>query len=231
MREDKSKIVFLDFCDTVVDFQTADAFVNFCKKRTTYRKFPYRFKIFLHKTRLYGLVDSFFKKDQLGKMLDLLCFSGKERELIDKLAKEFYLEMIKPRFIQGVIEPVRKYIRDNYTVVIVSGGYDAYINYFASEFGIKYIVCNQFYYKKDIFKGKIKEHDCMGQEKISRIKLLAEQEGLILDSDNTVCFSDSESDIPLFKLCKKRFCVLSKEKYHNQTPKWVNDISGIVVWH
>lgn len=199
MANKKEKIALFDFCDTLVGFQTANAYVRFYIKHyaTFVVSIRYIFYKVLHRLKLLKFVG-----DEKQLLLSLL--KGCNQDLMNQAAKEYYENMIKPKLVLSLISELEKYQKDKYRIVIVSGGYDIYISLFAKEFGIQPedIISNKLLFNEKIFTGRF-DVDCMGEEKVRKLNSRFDK-----DKCEVVAYSDSESDMPMLKWADKAFMVI-----------------------
>ena len=94
------KLAILDFCDTIVDFQTANAYVNYTLDHfdihPIYRKI-------IHSS----IAKRFFSKHwMLEKRFLLFMLRGLDKEMLDRAAKGYYKDLIKPHFQIPVINKI-----------------------------------------------------------------------------------------------------------------------------
>ncbi|WP_026506105.1 HAD-IB family phosphatase [Butyrivibrio sp. NC3005] len=178
------KIALFDFCDTIVNFQTADNYVIY------YAEMRYG----------ENLRNKNYDKFQL-----LNCLKGEKKSDIEFFAERYYLEMIKPGLQTVVIDFIKKYQDTGYEIYIVSAGYSVYIDFFAKEFKVNGIIANDFLYQDEIFLGTISNRDCISEEKVQRLNEFFDK----CEIEDSVSFSDSISDLPFLKW-SNRGIVISK---------------------
>ncbi len=223
MNED---IVLYDFCGTLVDFQTANAFVRFVLDKTgRNRNLAEYFRIALHKFRLLALANRLYRKMSVNKALLLYQLKGLSAEDMDRYAKEFYELKIKPHLVQPVLERLKKDVAQNRRTIIISGGYEAYIKYFAKEFNVSDIICSELKYTKGKFTGKLIGCDCMDAQKVTRLYDYFPSLKNKSPKTSLTFYSDSETDLPLFKECKERITVIADDVI----PKWAQEISTEII--
>ena len=210
----EKEVVFYDFCDTLVSFQTANAFVRFVLNKSNNSNNSIEFfRKFIIKCRLTRIINLFYKRISVNKALLLRQLKGQSYDTLNKMAYEFYTTEIKPRLIKPVINRLEKDIREHNIIIIISGGYDIYLKYFVKEFKISHLICSELRFQKDIFMGSLLDSDCMGKEKVKRIRAYS---GLHLTDDfKKVCYSDSLSDLPLFEFCDERNLVIKRNQKIN----------------
>ena len=223
MNED---IVLLDFCGTVANFQTFDPFVLYVLRNTK----PNKYKILNNK---YFQIGCYY----LQKIQSLICshffiyktilikqLNGLDKNILSSLAQDYYYQKVKPNLVEPTLNIIKKYKSDGFRVVIISGGCDLYIKYFAEEFGIKDVIATQLDFEKDVCLGKIKGLDCMGSNK--KILLLDYLKRMGLNKNNLIaCLTDSKGDSSILNLCQKKI-IISKYKHQN----WVTPDMEEIIW-
>ena len=203
------KIAFFDFCETLVQFQTADNFVDFVRRSV---KSPFMnalefFRVCLVKVRFFALANR-LHQNNLHKKLKLLQMKNLPDDKVCFLAKQYYENEIKPCLINEMIIELKKKKRQGYFTVIISGGYEHYIRHFAEDFEVDLVVAT------DILSGRIDGLDCMGSNKIKKLKEYLSLD--LYDLENSVAYSDSLSDLPLFELVGNPVAVVKESQ------KWAN---------
>lgn len=205
------KIALFDFCETIVDFQSADAFCEFVK---THEKIKHTkwgsIRVFLNRTKLIKIVQLFYKDEYVNKIILLKEIKGLPKSRMEDLGMSYYKEIIKSHLIPVVVNEINQMKEKGYKIFIVSGGYDIYLKYFVDEYFIDGCICTELLFNNDVFSGKYIGHDCLGNEKVNRLKRYF---GITNDFTNmdSVSYSDSKSDLPLLKFSKKGV-VVSKKK-------------------
>ncbi len=196
------KVALFDFCDTMVDFQTGNAFTKYIIKHVDINmisKLVYKIKHTWYK-HILG-------KD-FEKYLLLQCCRGIKKNDMERLALNYYYEIVRPHLIRATVDKLLYYKNHGYKIYIVSGGFDMYLKYFAEEFGVDGVFSTKVQFKHNICTGKFDGIDCMGTNKI---KILKDFFGK--DSIDGVAYSDSITDLPLLKFVSSGFAVGVDEKY------------------
>jgi HAD superfamily hydrolase (TIGR01490 family) len=199
----KVSYILLDVCDTLVNFQTANAFTEYVIKK----KFPLRrFQLFLFRK----IFNNFILRKiliKLGfslKLMQLSLIKGIQKDELNELAKRFFKQMILPSLNNDVLDFLKQY--KSADVIIVSGGYDIYLRFLAEYIDASYLIASELdFSSQGKFTGNLKGVDCMGINKV--IKLF--DAGLLdkLKFEETAVLSDSISDLPLFSLGKYKIAV------------------------
>lgn len=220
------EVILYDFCGTLVDFQTANAFAKYAAKKCGLRNNLWDYlRIVINRLRLLSTINRLYKRISVNKALLLYRLKGQNSNDLDQYAYEFYQEQIRPHFIQPVLEQMKKDISDGKTVVIISGGYDIYIQHFAKEFGVKNLICTELNFKNNIFTGHIKGKDCMAEEKLKRLQRFFPEISSSHRSASMTLYSDSDSDLPLFNICRHRKVVLGSPPI----PSWAENIGAEII--
>ena len=210
-----NKVALFDFCDTIVSFQTANAFVEYAIYRFKSRRVFYSLYKLVNKTKLISGFYYFFIGHGASKRIPVLFLKGIEKNELERIAHDFYNERIRPKFIIPVLEQIKKLQVEGNTTIIVSGGYSIYIEYFAKEYGIDCVLANEILFRNNRCAGKYGE-ECMGRNKVARLaSLLPLNE---IDYLKSWAFTDDKSDIPLLELVQNRV-VVSKGAHQD----WVDD--------
>ena len=211
----KKKIALFDFCETIVDMQSADAFIDFARIQLGEPKFMKRLeqiRVFLVKIYFFKVINRVFSNNALHKRLKLLQLKGIKRSILEKMSEQYYTKKLKPRFFNKIIQIMKNHINQGNRVIIVSGGYKIYIKRFGKEFGIPdYDILTTeiiFDLKSDKCTGKF-EFDCMRQNKVTLLKsTLGDFDSI--DLKNSFAYSDSPSDLPMLSAVGNSFVISKK---------------------
>ena len=220
---ENDKVALFDFCETITDFQTADAYVDFVREKTRKKRMMmlHKIQVFLIKIRFIRALSILFPGLSINKKLTLLQLKGLKKNELDNFAYEYYTEMIKPHFIPVMIEKIKEYLTSGYTVGLVSGGYGIYLHYFVEEFGLDFCLSSNIEIKNGVCTGKLDGRDCLRDRKVELLNQLYQQK-----PTNSVAYSDSKSDMPLL-LWAKEGVVVSR----NNHQEWVdNKLFQEIIW-
>ena len=222
----KNKIALFDFCDTLVDFQTGDAFIDFIRENTKKKKALIfeKFRVFLIKIRFFSILSKIFPSNNWHKRLKLFQLKGITKNEIEHLSLLYYTEQIKPHLITRIIQELQQYKKEGYSIYIVSGGFSDYIIHFCKEFEINEPIATNIKYKNGICLGIIDGIDCMHAAKIDKIKNVIDLSNINLEQ--SVAYSDSVTDLPLLTIVKNGV-VLSKK--HSQHWATIYNLKEIIV--
>lgn len=224
----KIPIVAFDFCETLVDFQTADAYIDYvrentCGTRKVVMSILEKALIFFKKVRVIAILEKLTKhKLSLSKRLKLIQLRYKSYESLNTLAQDYYYKVIKPSLIPALIGKMIILQKKGFKIVLASGGYEIYLRYFAQDFKIDDILCTHIKFKNGLCKGTIDGMDCMNENKVKLIK-----EKYPVDIyELKYAFSDSPSDLPLLKHANEGTVV----SYINKQPWAKNNNLNEIIW-
>lgn len=189
------KVAVFDFCDTVVNFQTADRFVYYAIEHAENKKIKKR-KSILDKMQKMSFAKRIDKltdgKYSLNKRIILWQLRGASKQEMDEWSEAYYREEIVPNLHADILEIIQQYQEKGYFVYLASGGYDIYLRFFISDYRINGCVCTKLKFNKNIFSGKIYGWDCMRRNK-TRMLMACFKEHL----EHTVVYTDSKTDLSL----------------------------------
>ena len=208
-------LVVFDFCETLVNFQTANAFIDFVveRKKTIWSRFIASLEmIFLH-SRFFAVVDRFFPKYNISKRVNLMKIRGISEIDIKNFAINFHQNIINKRTIQPLLDELKRLVNNGDYVIIASGGYDVYLNLFASDYKVKYIVSSKIKFNNGKASGFLLDgKDCLYEEKVIQLDKLIHANNL--EFQHKISYTDSITDLPLLKWSNEGI-VVSKGKSQN----------------
>jgi HAD superfamily phosphoserine phosphatase-like hydrolase len=213
----KNLVVF-DFCDTITNFQTADAFVRFVNQKnpTLYSSFILKLADLLIHLRFFAILNRIFPKRGHIKRFNLLSLRGRNRETIQTCAEQFFWQRIVPNYHDEIIRELRNCVANNQIVVVSSGGYDSYLKLFCAQESVPFLHSTEIAFKGEKCLGVFDGPDCMYEQKVVKLQELIKKHNL--NFEKKIVYSDSASDMPLFQWADEGF-VVSKGK----SQKWAAD--------
>ena len=215
MRESRERIALFDFCETLVSFQTADEFVRFVRETSGSRRMRLLDKAhtLLRKAHVISLLERLFPGRSVNKRIVLLGLAGFTGSEIDRYAGLYYERRLRPNLIQRSVDALVALRDDGWRIVLVSGGYEPYLKYFAREFGIAEsdIIATRLKFRRGVCRGRFDGKDCMyGYKTVLLDRRFSRA------ATESVAFSDSKSDLPLLEWADRGVIVRRKE----QDVKW-----------
>lgn len=204
------RIALFDFCETIANFQTADRFVHYTRSLCGF--FPMRVKCRIHSMLVRkNLIDRLsirFPDKSINKRIILWQLRGVSKRILEKLAKSYYGNVIKQNLIPPVIAEMQSLKSSGYRIILVSGGYDIYLKYFAEEYGVDSVISSKIKFCGNACMGKLDGKDCIGNEKVEQLKKMFPNR----DNIFFVAYSDSKSDIPMLEWADDAVVVRNNSK-------------------
>lgn len=204
----KNKLFIFDFCETLVSFQTADAFVDYVREHSGRASAKVYFGLYqlLKCLKVIRVLTWFFPESSINKRFYLYQIKGISYSELDNLAMHYYNERIKPNLIESVVQRLQDKICNGETVWIASGGYEIYLKYFMQEYNVKMLLSTKLSMKGMVATGAIHGQDCLYGNKLEQIKNeLMERDDYYIEA-----YSDSWTDLPMLLFADKAI-VVSKE--------------------
>ncbi len=217
------KVALFDFCETLVDFQTADAYVDFVRRKIRSRRMLRLETVqkTLNRVKFIKILEKLFPGHSINKRIKLFQLKGLSKDVLVKCAEEYYSQKIKPHFIGEMIDVMKSLKADGYYVGLVSGGYGIYLQYFCKEYGLDFLISSNIEINNNVCTGRFDGLDCMNENKTYLLNRTFNK-----IPDDSVAYSDSQTDIPFLQWAKKGV-VVSREK----TQKWsVNNNFEEIIW-
>lgn len=205
----EEKIALFDFCGTMISFQSADAYVQYVKDHVPHNIRMNTLEGFRKMLVMSGgmrILQKFSREGYVNKRMLLRELKGISEEDMQSFAERFYRERIRPAYIPEVIGAVNKHKSEGFRLFIVSGGYDVYLKYVAEEFAFEDVISTCLEFSGGIFTGKYKGADCMNTNKVTLLKKYFGRE--YLRDCESIAYSDSSSDVPMMKFCRKGVAVI-----------------------
>lgn len=218
------KLAIIDFCGTIANYQTLDPYLEFvlrenCPEQYYIYKFlgGKHFQLLKEKVKNQGC--PVCPRDVLVKKL-----KGLPVERLEDCGKYYYKRRVRRNLIQETLQLISKLKLEHYRVIIVSGGLDYYIRFFAEEFGIHDVITTQLEIVAGICTGKLKASTpCMGKAKVDLLNSYMEYHRI--KGKLQIGITDSWTDLPLLNQCKKKV-IISKKKHQ----PWVTDDMEEIIW-
>ncbi|MEM4134624.1 MAG: HAD-IB family hydrolase [Candidatus Micrarchaeia archaeon] len=191
----KKIIAFFDFCNTLVGMHTANRFVSLCLRyNISFRTLANELLRIIG--RRFGILYG-----ERHKMWQIKQLKGLSFEKIKEISKDYVEKELLPKVNNVVFQRMLWHKEFGHDIAIVSGGFKVYLEEFAKMFGVTYVIATDLEFVDHKATGRIRGVDCMGINKVRKIK-----ETINLDEydlDNSYAYSDSASDIPLLTLVGK----------------------------
>jgi HAD superfamily hydrolase (TIGR01490 family) len=216
----KTKIAFFDVCETLISFQTADAFVDYIRDNTDddvvrgrmLRR--ERWLGFLKRIQVIRVCDKFLPGLKLEKRMKLWQLEGLKEVYLLTMGQHYVEDILRYTEIKPVVNAMQQLMLEGYEVILVSAGYDVYLQFLGGLYGVP-VIATELEFDNGICTGKWVGRDCYGQEKVRRICQYFGASCEQLDGlQHSIAYSDSESDMPMLNLCKRKVAVIHGWRYN-----------------
>lgn len=211
-----NKVALFDFCETLVNFQTADAYVDFVREKIQDKRMLRieRIQNYLTRIKIVQFIEIITRyRYSINKRIKLLQLRGLQLETLQTLAKDYYLDKIKPNFIPDLLDRLIKLRNEGYIVLLVSGGYDIYLRFFVDEYSLTGLISTRIGFKGNVCTGKFDGIDCLRDGKTILLNNYYSDKPTY-----SIAFSDSITDLPFLKWVDEGYVVS-----RNKSQKWAKD--------
>lgn len=201
------RLVVFDFCETLVNFQSADRFVDYIIEKENYRKYRWLFQLnrILTRLRVMAVLSKIWPELNPSKRLKLLQIKGVSEEKIEKYAREFYDEKVMPNLIKPLYQLMQNHVSSGDHVLVISGGYAPYIKVFSEKHQIKAYFATEMALAAGKLTGKFAGKDCLyGQKTVLLEEYLKHN---TINFTRKIAYSDSSSDLPLLQWADEAFVI------------------------
>jgi HAD superfamily hydrolase (TIGR01490 family) len=201
--------VVFDFCETLVNIQTADAFIAYVQQKQPHflRRLWMHLITLAERLKVFAIAQKLIPRYNLEKRLRLFTLRGLSEETLEHLAQTFNSEVLKHHENHEMMQRLLQHQEAGDFVQLSSGGLHIYLNYWAQEHQIRTIHATQLKFKNGICTGFILGKDCMFEEKVQRLN--QEPQGL-----PTIAYSDSITDLPLLKWAQTAYVISYQKPQH-----------------
>lgn len=135
--------------------------------------------------------------------------------------KVFYDTVIKRHVYLEAEKKMKELHGQGYKIILVSASPECYLKYFEEEEFIDCVIGTLFHEDNGMVINKIIGENCKGEEKVKRVNKYLGEQLLQIDKENSIAFSDSLSDIPMFNLVGKAYLInYNKNHKEYEVLKW-----------
>lgn len=141
--------------------------------------------------------------------------------LNDEELEEFYNDVVKTTIYNDAIKEIKKLRVDGYYILLVSASPECYLKFFEVEEYVDGVIGTKLHFENNKYVNKIDGENCKGEEKVRRINTYLKERNLSIDKENSLAYSDSLSDLPMFNLVKKAYLInYNKKNLDYEILKW-----------
>lgn len=151
-----------------------------------------------------------FKLVSLNKVKEKIFFVV--NHLSEDDLETFFKKLVKEKMYPTAKSNLERYRVEGYYILLVTASPHAYMKYFKKYGYADEVMGTVLEYNNGQYRNVIIGENCKSEEKVRRINELLEKNKFKIDYENSVCFSDSNADIPMMKLVNEnnRFRVNKK---------------------
>ncbi|VTR58066.1 HAD hydrolase, family IB [Actinobacillus pleuropneumoniae] len=142
------------------------------------------------------------------------------RHLDDSDLKHFYETELKPTIFPDALKEMQLKKSEGYHVLLVTASPDAYMRYFAELPCVDAVIATKLSVRDGRFTSMIEGNNCKGEEKVNRIQQYLSEQRLAIDYDSSCAYSDSLSDLPMFRLVKHKYLINQKSAHGCEGLTW-----------
>jgi HAD superfamily phosphoserine phosphatase-like hydrolase len=211
MEANKEKIALFDFCETLANFQTGDAFVYYVRdyypqKRTKIRAFIHNA---LRTFQVIRVLERLFPRASINKRLVLWQLKGYTKDLLERASYEYYTRVVKPNLINRTIQELEDLQSNGWRIFIVSAGYEIYLKHFCHDFNIKLddLIAVKIAFEGNKCKGCFEGGDRLYDKDIILTQKIDKEKAY------TVAYSDSKSDLPMLQWANEGIVIRRSDKH------------------
>ncbi len=163
---------------------------------------------YLHNLRNWHLATQVFFYGMMRKLRLISLQTFKEKALlslrqksendIKKVGKAFLETHLVDIIRKEALKKIHWHKNRGHLIFMISSCPDIYISPLAEYLRCDGYECSRLAYRDKKFIGKFDGNDCLGTEKVERLKSIAKNRGLALT--DSYAYSDHESDLPLLEL-------------------------------
>jgi HAD superfamily hydrolase (TIGR01490 family) len=207
------RLAIFDFCGTLVNFQTANAFVDF----VTGKQFSKQSLILDFIWKL--LINGKLLPPRMRQRFKLLKLRGFKLDKLKLLSKEFVDQKLIPNENKIVVNRLKQHKKQGDIIIIISGAYNIYLKIYGKRHFVDHVIATKIASKNNKLTGKIFGQECVGKNKLVYLKKIIKTSKF--DLINSFVYTDNYfSDKPLLEIVGNRFLVKNKnyssviKKYH-----------------
>jgi len=203
------KIVIIDYCDTLFKGQSLQLYIEYLYLKIRPKNILNYFFRFLLK---FPISTDNYKKFAFKGI------AGTSKDKIEKLSIEFYENILKQKHNIVIENIMDKHLKDNDKLIIVSGGCLEYLKHLSKDYLLDSVIGTELKYNNSNRLTGIKFPECLYENKVLYVQKYFNL--LNLGWDNTILYTDSQTDLPLLNMVNEGIVV----GYSDTIPEWGENI-------
>ena len=218
------KLVVIDFCGTIANYQTLDPFFEMILKEERKVAYVLFCNIFFKKilSLMNKLLCKFGYKRYIWKELMINALRGVSEDKFYRYGRQYYLTKIRNNLINETIDLILKLQKEGCLTMIVSGGSRYYIQPLADELKINGVLSAEIGFKDGKCIGKL-INECLGEEKVLLLDAYLSKKRIKVQEK--IGITDSPSDIPILNICDRK--IIISYKVHQS---WLTKDMEEIIW-
>lgn len=204
---------FFDFDDTLSKGDSIFPFLLYCIKRGL-----------APKSQLFKAAAGFLRwklhpsSGRAVKEMTLSFIKGRSVEEMDGVARDFFRDVQSRFFFADAAPELFRLREQGVKIVVVSASSDLYMKLLPEFLPVDEVISTTCEVEQGCYTGKIGKN-CKGEEKVRRISVWLEPQGLAIDRERSSGYGDSPSDAPMLLLTAQPTLVNPKRKLRKNIPQ------------
>ena len=217
MVTNKNLVVF-DFCETLVNFQSADKFIFHIleNNKTFWSIFSKRVNALFSFFKVYSIFNKINPELNLSKRIVLLGLRGISKDTINEAAESYLNDVVLLNLNTEVFNYLEQHKTNGDLLLLSSGGYHPYLELFQKKLSFNYLMCSKIEFTKNLATGFLEGNDCMHKNKVTLLKDLIRLNNL--NYNQIITYTDSITDMPLLKFSNIGYVIS-----YNSNRDWVKN--------
>lgn len=141
-------------------------------------------------------------------------------ELTTEELRLFYTKEISKYFYKDALEKIQELKKQGCVVLLITASPECYMKYFTELEGVDDVIGTILESRGDKFINIIQGKNCKGFEKVKRIEEWLGERQIEIDYEISYAFSDSMSDLPMFKLVKNAYLINNRKAQYPNKLYW-----------
>lgn len=125
--------------------------------------------------------------------------------------KDFYENVIKSKIFKNALDKIKELKKEGYYTILVSASPECYLRYFEKEEYVDKLIGTKLKKDNNKYINSIEGLNCKSIEKVKRIDEYLKSQNISIDKENSLAYSDSLSDKPMFDLVSKSYLINYKK--------------------
>ena len=202
-----SRLVIFDFCDTLINFQTGDRFLNWMYQ--TYYHKEIKESLFVRIFKRYPFSIFFDYKRYLARQIKWIPIKFINEKIED------FIKILNDNQNEKLIGIMKQHLEAWNNVIIISAWFGDYIRIWAKQFWVNEVYATELENEKWTYTWNFELWiDIIWKNKVRILKDNYD----IWEYNDIIVYSDSLSDLPLFNIATKKYFVCKNNNI--KAPKW-----------